>query len=359
MWSNAASQILPASIWLKHESKSEESETSTAQRRSRTQQALVSIWNTVGGVAKQSIPGRLSVPGLSEPNNIQENARLDIESPIPEADLREYEKISSPRAETPSTSATQLPIISPRFSPREDDLIIAKSPAEPILRRDRREIYTPPARTHRERPRTPSADRPNYAESSCRARNRNYTESVAREARGLCEALLDTEEADEYVELHASVLNALDTATTIRLARTGLQQNWGAVFYVPSQLKVIGWCSKQYLVIDKLTPCSTDGGPSPAMIAGLKVGDVVVGVDGKKIESNMQFVAAIKKEITITLDVVRPNELEEITDEQFEDQQDELMKEVLEQARQNAIQDLARMRRMTSGQKRVFLEACV
>ena len=363
MWSNAANQVLPASPWLKHEKKTDETDKSTEQRRSRTQQALVSIWNTVGGVlAKQPMPA------LSMPNNVEETTALDVESPIPEADLREYERILSARSDTASTSArpssstTQLPIISPRFSPREDDLIIAvtESPLDPIQRRSRREIYTPPARdTIRDRPRTPSADRPNYAEASCRARNKNYIESVVCEARGLCEALLDTEEADEYVELHASVLNAQETATTIRLARTGLQQNWGAVFYVPSQLKVIGWCSKQYLVIDKLTLCSTDGGPSPAMIAGVKVGDVVVGVNGKKIVSNMQFVEAIKKEISITLDVVRPNEMDEITDEQFEDQQDELMKEVLEQARRNAINVLGRMRRMSSRQKRVFLEDCV
>lgn len=359
MWSNAANQVLPASPWLKKETKSEEADKSTAQRRTRTQQALVSIWKTVGGVLANQ-----TMPALSMPNNIEETTSQDIESPIPEADLREYEKILSARSDksSSSTSKTQLPIISPRFSPREDDPIIAvtQSPSDPIQRSRRREIYTPPARASiRDRPRTPSADRPNYAEASCRARNKNYIESVVSEARGLCEALLDTEEADEYVELHASVLNAQETATTIRLARTGLQQNWGAVFYVPSQLKVIGWCSKQYLVIDKLTPCSTDGGPSPAMIAGMKVGDVVVGVNGQKIVSNMQFVEAIKRETSITLDVVRPNEVEEISDEQFEDQQDELMKEVLEQARQNAIDVLARMRRMSTRQKRVFLEAAV
>ena len=121
--------------------------------------------------------------------------------------------------------------------------------------------------------RTPSADRPNYAESSCRARNRK--------------ALLDTEETDEYVELRASLLNDQETTTPTRLARTDLQQNCGAVFYVSSQLKAIGWRSKQYLVVDKLAPCSTDGNPSPAMIAGVKLGDVVVGVNGKKIVSNM------------------------------------------------------------------------
>ena len=128
---------------------------------------------------------------------------------------------------------------------------------------------------------------------------------------------------------------------------------------MPSQLKVIGWSSKQYLVIDKLTPCSTDGGPSPAMIGGVQVGDVVIGVNGKKIITNMQFVNEIKEELTITLDVVRPDQVEEITDEQFEDQQDQLMKEVLEQGRQNAVETLTRMTRMSSTQKRVFLDACV
>lgn len=339
MWQNAANGILPASSWLKPNKKSSDSDESTAQTRSRT---LATIWKTVGGVLAN--------------NNRESTPSLDLESPIPEADLRRYEKVDSPR--TPSTSEdTQLPIISPRFSPRQD---FTESPCEPMVRRNERAIYTPPARGRRRaRDRTPSPNRPNYTEASCAASNENYIETVVREARGLCENLLDTEEADEYVELHASVLNAQETATTLRLARTRLQQNWGAVFYVPSQLKVIGWSSKQYLVIDKLTPCSIDGGPSPAMIGGVQVGDVVVGVNGKKIVSNMQFVEAIKKELTITLDVVRPDELEEITDEQFEDQQDELTKEVLDQARQNAIETLARMRRMSSGQKRVFLDAVV
>merc|ERR1712032_1013827 len=329
---------------LKSNSKTSDS---NPTRRSRTQQALKTIWKTVGGVVAEKAVS----------NNRATVKLLDLESPIPEADLREYENIDSPRADSPSTSDTdtQLPIISPRFSPRDN------SPCEPIRRQAARQIYTPPNRERRNssRPRTPSPARPNYTEASCRASDQNYIESVVREARSLCEALLDTEEADEYVELHASVLNAKGTATTLRLARTRLQQNWGAVFYVPSQLKVIGWSSKQYLVIDKLTPCSIDGGPSPAMIGGVQVGDVVVGVNGKKIVSNMQFVEEIKKELTITLDVVRPDELEEITDEQFEDQQDELTKEVIDQARQNAIETLARMRRMSSGQKRVFLDACV
>merc|ERR1712032_668624 len=300
---------------LKSNSKTSDS---NPTRRSRTQQALKTIWKTVGGVVAEKAVS----------NNRATVKLLDLESPIPEADLREYEKIDSPRADSPSTSDTdtQLPIISPRFSPRDN------SPCEPIRRQAARQIYTPPNRERRNssRPRTPSPARPNYTEASCRASDQKYIESVVREARSLCEALLDTEEADEYVELHASVLNAKETATTLRLARTRLQQNWGAVFYVPSQLKVIGWSSKQYLVIDKLTPCSTDGGPSPAMIGGVQARDVV-----------------------------RPDQVEEITDEQFEDQQDQLMKEVLEQGRQNAVETLTRMTRMSSTQKRVFLDACV
>lgn len=344
MFQNAANAILPASPWLKSNSKTSDS---NPTRRSRTHQALQTIWKTVGGVVAEKAV-----------SNKRANVKLlDLESPIPEADLREYENIDSPRADCPSTSDTdtQLPIISPRFSPRDN------SPCEPIRRQAARQIYTPPNRERRNssRPRTPSPARPNYTEASCRASDQNYIESVVREARSLCEALLDTEEADEYVELHASVLNAKGTATTIRLARTRLQQNWGAVFYVPSQLKVIGWSSKQYLVIDKLTPCSTDGGPSPAMIGGVQAGDVVIGVNGKKIITNMQFVNEIKEELTITLDVVRPDQVEEITDEQFEDQQDQLMKEVLEQGRQNAVETLTRMTRMSSTQKRVFLDACV
>lgn len=344
MFQNAANAILPASPWLKSNSKTSDS---NPTRRSRTHQALQTIWKTVGGeIAEKAVSNNRATVKL-----------LDLESPIPEADLREFENIDSPRADSPSASdtQTQLPIISPRFSPRD------KSPCEPIRRQAARQIYTPPNRERRNssRPRTPSPARPNYTEASCRASDQNYIESVVREARSLCEALLDTEEADEYVELHASVLQAKGTATTLRLARTRLQQNWGAVFYVPSQLKVIGWSSKQYLVIDKLTPCSTDGGPSPAMIGGVQVGDVVIGVNGKKIITNMQFVNEIKEELTITLDVVRPDQVEEITDEQFEDQQDQLMKEVLEQGRQNAVETLARMTRMNSTQKRVFLDACV
>ena len=95
------------------------------------------------------------------------------------------------------------------------------------------------------------------------------------------------------------------------------------------------------------------------MTGGVQVGDVVIGVNGKKIITNMQFVDEIKKELTITLDVVRSDLVEEITDEQFEDQQDQLMKEVLEQGRQNTVEILTHMTRMSSTQKRVFLDSCV
>jgi len=340
MFRNSANAILPASPWLKSNSNSD-SNPATARTKSHTQHALVTIWKTVGGsFAKQS-------------NNRESVTPLDLETPIPEAVLREYEKIDSPTVhERHSTS--ELPIISPRYSPR------AHSGCDPIMPPGDRAIYTPPARDDSadSRPRTPSPARPNYTEASCRASNQNYIESVVREARGLCMEALDTEEADDYVELHASVLHSQETATTLRLARTHLSQNWGAVFY-ESQLEVIGWRSKLYFVIDKVTPCSRDGGPSPAKIGGLQVGDVVVGVNDKTMESNVQFVNEIKKRLTITLDVVRPNQVEEITDEMFEDQQDEVMKEVLEKARQNAIDSLTRMKGMNTVQKRVFLDAVV
>merc|ERR1712037_895098 len=121
----------------------------------------------------------------------------------------------------------------------------------------------------------------------------------------------------------------------------------------------IGWRSKPYFVIDKVTPCSIDGGPSPAMIGGIQVGDVVVGVNDKQMKSNVQFVNEIRKELTITLDVVRPNQVEEITDEMFEDQQDEIMKEVLEQARRNAIDTLARKRNEHQTKTCVFRRLCL
>lgn len=349
MWSNAANGILPASPWLKSNSISSDSNPATARTKSRAQQALVTIWKTVGGVLGKESNNK-------ESTNRESETSLDLENmPIPEAVLREYETIDSPSTSSDKErKKAQLPIISPRYSPRNN------SPSNRLQQENNRAIYTPPGRERSDsRPRTPSPARPNYTEASCRAGNQNYIESVVREARGLCEAHLDTEEADEYVELHASVLNAQETATTLRLARTCLQQNWGAVFYECQLEEVIGWRSKPYFVIDKVTPCSIDGGPSPAMIGGIQVGDVVVGVNDKQMKSNVQFVNEIKKELTITLEVVRPNQVEEITDEMFEDQQDEIMKEVLEQARRNAIDTLARMKGMNTTQKRVFLDACV
>lgn len=385
MWRSAADSVLPARSWLRNESsktneptpsaRSELPSEDTSNSRSRSKQALVSIWRTVGSALTHSI-GRADINYKANNN--------DLESPLTEADLREYENApDSPRVATPSTSTPRtrspretgttprLPELSPRQrSPRnyrtDWNTISTRERIDnslsPRLGHDSyntRTTYTPSSREWR-RERTPSPPRPNYTESSCRAVDQNYVNSMIRQARGLCDTLLDTEEAEEYVELHASVLKAReDTLITLRLARAGLHQNWGAVFYVPSQLKVIGWSSEQYLVIDKLTRCSTDGGPSPAMIAGVKVGDVVVGVNGQKITSNTQFVNAIKKERMITLDVVRPDEVEEICDEEFEDAQEDLIKEVVAQAEKNALASLARMKRMDSRQKRVFLDECV
>jgi len=171
--------------------------------------------------------------------------------------------------------------------------------------------------------------------------------------------IFSSDEGIDFVRLKASANIELQKGRVQQITiQREANESLGIVFRASSQLNVLGWSSRQYIVCDNFKK-KPDGRPTCGLAAGLQQGDILITCEGVEIKS----FAILKQQVSssgsvLHWEVARPQEelLDEDIDISRRDVVEEIIREMIQKTRsltkwQNCSQ--WQKRRITTLQKKI------